>query len=371
MELQYGILRFDEPKPDISRKIIHVDMDAFYASVELRDNPSLQGKPIVIAKHPNLTGGRGIVSTCNYVAREYGIHSAMSASEAYRLCPHAVFIPPNHSHYREVSQEIHEIFRRFTDMIEPVSLDEAYLDITSNKVNINSATIIAKQIQRLVYEEIKLTCSIGASYNKYIAKIASDYRKPAGLTVIEPHEAIDFLKSLDIKQFPGVGSKTLTQFRDEDINTGADLYKKSLDYLITNFGKLGYSLYFRVRGISNAPVRSNRDRKSLGKERTFRHFIDNEADALAQINRIIDLINTSHPIEELKAHTLTLKIRYDDFETITRQQQRVDPIASVEESLEIAYNLWEENAVLDKSIRLLGVTFSNFDHPLIENITLF
>ncbi|MBA5729023.1 DNA polymerase IV [Aerococcaceae bacterium INB8] len=368
--MQYGILSFDEVEPDISRKILHVDMDAFYASVEVRDNPKLKNKPVVIAKHPKLTGGRGIVSTCNYEARKYGIHSAMSAQEAYMRCPKAVFIQGDLNYYREISMQIREIFNEYTDLIEPVSLDEAYLDVTNNKKNMKSATIMAMEIKEEVYRRTRLTCSVGISYNKFIAKIASDYNKPNGITLVEPKDAVQFLKELSIDKFHGVGKKSLPNFHDMGIFTGKDLYEKSLDELIDNFGKMGYSLYFKVRGVHNTPVNNKRERKSIGRERTFSVFLELESQVVDNIVKLIHQVDNRHHISDMRAHTITLKIRYDNFETITRQIQSIETIESLEKSIELAKEIWKEHGHLDRTIRLLGVTFSNFDHPLYTSIKL-
>ncbi|XJS11534.1 DNA polymerase IV [Aerococcaceae bacterium WGS1372] len=368
--MQYGMLKFDELKPDTSRKILHVDMDAFYASIEIRDNPRLKNKPVIIAKHPKLTNGRGIVSTCNYEARKYGIHSAMSAQEAYSRCPHAVFIPGDLNYYRSVSQQIREIFQEYTDLIEPLSLDEAYLDVTKNKKNMKSATIIAQQIQNEIYQRTQLTCSVGISYNKFIAKIASDYNKPHGLTLVEPKDAHKFLMELPIDKFYGVGKKSVGHFHQLGIQTGEDLFNRSLDNLISNFGKMGYSLYYKVRGVHDSPVNNKRERKSIGRERTFSVFLELESEVLDNIDKLINKIDERHQISQLNAHTITLKIRFENFETITRQIQSFEAIQSVEESKRLAEQIWSAHGNLDQSIRLLGVTFSNFDHPLYSNIKL-
>lgn len=368
--MQFGMLEFEDINPDTSRKILHVDMDAFYASIEVRDNPKLKDKPVVIAKHPKLTGGRGIVSTCNYEARKYGIHSAMSAQEAYMRCPQAIFIQGDLNYYRSVSMQIREIFYEYTDLIEPLSLDEAYLDVTVNKKNMKSATLMALEIQKEIFNRTQLTCSVGISYNKFIAKIASDYHKPNGLTLVEPKDAQDFLLKLPIEKFYGVGKKSVEHFHELEIFNGEDLYNTSLDDLIKHFGKMGYSLYNKVRGVHNAAVNNQRERKSIGRERTFSVFLELESEVVDNINRLIDKIDEKHRISELKAHTITLKIRYDNFETITRQIQQVQAIQSVEESRELAEQIWEMHGDLEHSIRLLGVTFSNFDHPLYSSIKL-
>lgn len=253
---------------DLSRKIIHIDMDAFFAAVEIRDNPKLKGKPVIIGSDPRQTGGRGVVSTCSYEARAFGVHSAMSSKEAYERCPQAVFISGNYEKYKTVGLEIRAIFKRYTDLIEPMSIDEAYLDVTENKLGIKSAVKIARLIQQDIWQELHLTASAGVSYNKFLAKMASDYQKPHGLTVILPDQSQDFLKQMDIAKFHGVGKKTVERLHEMGIYTGADLLDVSEVTLIDRFGRLGFDLYRKARGIHNSPVKSDRIRKSIGKEKT-------------------------------------------------------------------------------------------------------
>ena len=241
---------------DLSRKIIHIDMDAFFAAVEIRDNPKLKGKPVIIGSDPRQTGGRGVVSTCSYEARAFGVHSAMSSKEAYERCPQAVFISGNYEKYKTVGLEIRAIFKRYTDLIEPMSIDEAYLDVTENKLGIKSAVKIARLIQEDIWQELHLTASAGISYNKFLAKMASDYQKPHGLTVILPDQAQDFLKQMDIAKFHGVGKKTVERLHEMGIYTGADLLDVSEVTLIDRFGRLGFNLYRKARGIHNSPVKS-------------------------------------------------------------------------------------------------------------------
>lgn len=358
--MRYGLLTFPRPERDTGRKILHVDMDAFYASVEMRDQPALRHQPVVIAKHPNLTGGRGIVSTCNYKAREYGIHSAMSAAEAYKRCPHAVFIQGNMQHYAEVSKQIHQVFQQYTDLIEPLSLDEAYLDVTDNKVGEKSASRLAKRIQQHIYQEIGLTCSVGVSYNKFLAKVASDYQKPSGITVVPPEQAEKFLDALPIQKFYGIGKKSVPHFLELGIKNGYDLRQWELDDLMATFGKMGQSLYLKVRGIHHAPVQAQRERKSIGKETTFVQFLQTEemvTEALAQLCR---RVYRTAEAKKRQGKTVTLKIRYEDFETLTRQHQYSLPLATYEALYEAVVTLWEAHGDLAKSIRLLGVSISNF-----------
>lgn len=368
--MQYGLLTFEDPKPDTSRKIIHVDMDAFYASVEVREDPSLRGKPVIIARHPKDYGGRGVVATASYEARKFGVHSAMSAKKALELCPDGVFVSANFTLYREISQHIHKIFHRYTDIIQPLSLDEAYLDVTENKKGIKSATYIAREIQKSIYEELKLTSSAGVSYNKFIAKLASDYRKPAGLTVVTPDKAQDFLMEMDIKNYPGVGRKTLEKMHELDIYKGKDLYEIDELELVNHFGKFGHSLFKRVRGIDDNPVEVERERKSLGKERTFQKDITNNDEALHFLRFISTEVFDSLQKREMHGKTVVLKIRYGNFETHTRRKTMPNYIENEEELFSVIYDLWMEVAEVERGVRLLGVTMTSLDPIYFENIPL-
>lgn len=368
--MEYGILRFDEPKRDTSRKIIHVDMDAFYASVEIRENPKLRGKPVIIARHPKENGGRGVVATASYEARKYGVHSAMSAKKALELCPDGIFVPGNFDLYRKVSRQIREIFKRHTEIIQPLSLDEAYLDVTENKQNIQSATLIARKIQKAIYDELELTSSAGISYNKFLAKLASDYKKPAGLTVVPPNKAHDFLMHLDIEEFTGVGEKTLEKMHDSDIYTGQDLYNKTELELSDRFGKMGHSLFRKVRGIDDSPVKVERDRKSLGKERTFQKDITRDDEAVQFLRFISEEVFSTLKAKETHGKTVVLKVRYSDFETHTRRKTMLNYIEDADELFSIVYSLWQEHNEVDRGVRLLGVTITNLDPVYFENIPL-
>lgn len=344
---------------DTSRKIIHVDMDAFFASVEMRDNPSLKNKPVIIAKHPKETGGRGVVSTANYEARKFGIHSAMSSAEAYKLCPQAVFIPGDYHKYSKISNEISEIFHRYTDEIEPLSIDEAFLDVTHNKINSTSAVKIAKMIQHDIWNELQLTCSAGVSYNKFLAKLGSDFKKPQGLTIILPEDAIDFLKKLPIEEFHGVGKKSVPRFHELGIKTGADLYELSEMDLIAHFGKMGYSLYRKVRGIYNSPVKVSRVRKSIGKERTYGKAIVTEEEALLELERLSKMVSEILLAKSRYGQTVVLKVRTVDFETKTRRITTDFKIYQKKDIFYFAEQLFQEVDVLSSGIRLLGVTVVN------------
>ena len=370
MDMEYGILRFRKPARDTSRKIIHVDMDAFYASVEIRENPELQGKPVIIARHPKESGGRGVVATASYEARKYGVHSAMSARKALELCPEGIFVPANFDLYRKVSSQIREIFSRYTDIIQPLSLDEAYLDVTENKKNIQSGTLIAREIQRAIYKELHLTSSAGVSYNKFLAKLASDYKKPAGITVVPPNKSHDFLMKLEIKDFSGVGEKTLEKMHAFEIYTGQDLYNKTELELSERFGKLGHSLFRKVRGIDDNPVEAERERKSLGKERTFQEDIMRDEEVIQFLRYISNEVFEALLAKEMHGKTVVLKVRYSDFETHTRRKTMLNYIENAAELFTIVYKLWQATGEVEKGVRLLGVTMTNLDPVYFENIPL-
>lgn len=357
-------------KNDTSRKIIHIDMDAFFASVEERDRPELAKHPLVIARHPSDTGGRGVVTTANYLARQYGIHSAMSAQKAYKLCPHAVFVPGNHQKYREISRQVRAIFYRYTDLVEVVSIDEAYLDVTENKIQSKSAIKIAKLIQHDIWQEVHLTCSAGVSYNKFLAKLASDFEKPRGLTVVMPQEAIAFLQKLPIEKFHGVGKKTVPKMHELGIFTGADLYERSEATLMHHFGKMGYSLYRKVRGIHNAPVNISRERKSIGKENTYGQPLATEDECLSQLRQLSNAVAESLKKEQKHGKTVVVKIRYADYTTITKRVTLREYVFRKEEIFSQASVIWEEILGVEKGIRLLGVTVTNLDPLTYENIVL-
>lgn len=368
--MQYGLLTFEEPKPNTSRKILHIDMDAFYASVEVRENPSLADKPVIIARDPRESGGRGVVATASYEARKYGVRSAMSAKEALKRCPQGVFIPANFALYRQVSSQIHDIFRRYTDIIEPLSLDEAYLDVTENKKQLNSGTLLGQEIQSAIYSELRLTCSAGISYNKFLAKLASDYDKPSGLTVIPPERAHEFLMSLPIDDFIGVGEKTKEKMDELDIRTGADLYACSLVDLSDHFGKFGRTLYKRVRGIDDRPVEVSRNRKSLGKETTFSHDLYRDSEIEKELAELSKRVFRQLRDKDMHGKTVVLKYRYRDFETYTRRQTHFSYIDSEDDLTGQVLNLWRKYGDSSRGVRLLGVTVTSLAPLTYENIVL-
>ena len=345
---------------DLSRKIIHIDMDAFFAAVEIRDNPKLKGKPVIIGSDPRQTGGRGVVSTCSYEARAFGIHSAMSSKEAYERCPQAVFISGNYEKYKAVGLEIRAIFKRYTDLIEPMSIDEAYLDVTDNKLGIKSAVKIARLIQQDIWQELHLTASAGVSYNKFLAKMASDYQKPHGLTVILPDQAQEFLKQMDIAKFHGVGKKTVEKLHEMGIYTGADLLDVSEVTLIDRFGRLGFDLYRKARGIHNSPVKSDRIRKSIGKEKTYGKILQDEEDIKKELTLLSEKVAHNLSKQDKAGKIIILKIRYTDFSTLTRRKSLSQATQDASQISQTALQLYEELAEKEKGIRLLGITVTGF-----------
>jgi DNA polymerase-4 len=336
------------------RKIIHVDMDAFYASVEQHDDPDLRGKPIAVG------GGsdRGVVAAASYEARKYGVRSAMASVTAKRLCPDLIFVKSRFDRYREVSVQIREIFQDYTDLVEPLSLDEAYLDVTENKYNFPSATIIAYEIRRRIYEVTGITASAGISVNKFIAKIASDYTN--GQKTILPEEILLFLEELDIRKFHGIGKVTAEKMYQFGIFNGKDLKAKSLDFLTENFGKSGAHYYKIVRGIHKSPVKADRIRKSLGAERTFSENISSEIFMKERLIQIAEEIEKRISKTNVAGKTVTLKIKYRDFKTQTRSKTLPYFIRDKETILNTAVALMEQEGFRE-SVRLLGITLSNLN----------
>ena len=335
-------------------------MDAFFAAVEIRDNPKLKGKPVIIGSDPRQTGGRGVVSTCSYEARVFGVHSAMSSKEAYERCPQAVFISGNYEKYKTVGLEIRAIFKRYTDLIEPMSIDEAYLDVTENKLGIRSAVKIARLIQQDIWQELHLTASAGVSYNKFLAKMASDYRKPHGLTVILPDQAEDFLKQMDIAKFHGVGKKTVERLHEMGIYTGSDLLDVSEVTLIDRFGRLGFDLYRKARGIHNSPVKPDRIRKSIGKEKTYGKILQVEEDIKKELTLLSEKVAHNLSKQDKAGKIIILKIRYADFSTLTRRKSLPQATQDASQISQTALQLYEELAYKEKGIRLLGITVTGF-----------
>ncbi|MGM0546237.1 MAG: DNA polymerase IV [Bacteroidota bacterium] len=345
------------PDPQ-TRKIIHIDMDAFYASVEQRDFPEYRGKPLIVGGSPE---GRGVVAAASYEVRKFGVHSAMPAAKAIRLCPHAVFVKPRFEVYRKVSEQIRKIFFEFTDLVEPLSLDEAYLDVTENHINLPSATLIAKKIRKRIKDKTRLTASAGVAHNKFLAKVASDLDKPDGLSVILPEDAEHFLEKLPIGEFYGIGEATESKMKSLGIHTGKELKEWSEIDLVNKFGKTGRYYYRIVRGIDNRPVKTHRIRKSIGKERTFSEDVVDLGWINNFLRELAEKISKSMKSKNAAGKTVTLKVRYSDFETITRSTSFSHYIDDSNDIAETAISLLEETEVGKRKVRLLGITLSNLN----------
>ncbi len=331
-------------------------MDAFYASVEQMDNPELKGKPIAVGGSEK----RGVVSAASYEARKFGVRSAMSGLQAKRNCPELIFVKPHFDRYREISKKIRSIFFGYTDLVEPLSLDEAYLDVTENKKGNPSATLIAKEIRERIFDEVGLTASAGISVNKFIAKIASDYNKPNGQKTVNPEEVITFLEQLDIRKFYGVGKVTAEKMYQLGIFTGTDLKLKPLDFLENHFGKSGTYYYDVVRGIHRGEVKPNRIRKSLAAERTFNENLSSEIFMLEKLQQISKEVSRRLAKSHVAGKTITLKIKYSDFSLQTRSKTLPYFICDQSVILETAKDLLYQER-LSNSVRLLGISLSNLN----------
>ena len=339
----------------LQRKIIHIDMDAFYASVEQRDFPNLQGKPVAVGG----AGLRGVVASASYEARKYGVRSAMPSVRAQRLCPDLIFVKSRFDVYREVSQQIRGIFLEYTDLVEPLSLDEAYLDVTRTKKGPASATLIAEEIRQGIFEKTQLTASAGVSFNKFLAKIASDINKPNGIKVIQPEEAEAFLEALSIEKFHGIGKVTAEKMRRMGIYRGADLKNFSEIELATRFGKAGRHYFRIVRALDEREVNPNRIRKSIGAERTFFEDLIAIPDMKEKLTKLATLVHNYMKKKDNYGRTVTLKIKSAEFKIITRSKTFGHEIKEEAELKQIAHKLLENNQhELDK-VRLLGLTVSN------------
>ena len=338
------------------RKIIHVDMDAFYASVAQLDNPDLKGKPIAVGGG----GKRGVVAAASYEARKYGVRSAMSGVLARQKCPHLIFVKTDFERYKEISTKIRQIFYEYTDLVEPLSLDEAYLDVTENKKGNPSASLIAQEIRDRIYSELELRASAGISINKFIAKVASDINKPNGQKTINPEEVLLFLEELSINKFYGVGKVTAAKMNNLGIFNGLDLKNKPLEELTKLFGKSGIYYYNIVRGIHHSTVKPNRIRKSIAAERTFSENISSEVFMLERLYKIAEELERRMIASETKGKTITLKIKYSDFTQQTRSKTVQNFIQKKDEIMQIVKELLYQEK-FKNSVRLLGISFSNLD----------
>ena len=347
------------------RKIIHIDMDAFYASVEQLDHPELIGKALAV-------GGseiRGVISAASYEARKFGVRSAMSGVLAKKLCPHLIFVRPRFERYTEISKKIRKIFYEYTDLVEPLSLDEAYLDVTQNKKGNPSATLLAKEIRQRIFDELGLRASAGISINKFVAKVASDFNKPNGQKTVNPDEVEAFLEALDIKKFYGIGKVTAEKMYQFGIFTGSDLKTKSLEFLETHFGKSGVHYYYIVRGIHNSPVKPNRISKSVGAERTFNENLSSEVFMEERLESIAKELERRLHKHKIAGKTVTLKIKYSDFSQQTRSKTLPYFISDKSLLLDTAKELLYQEK-LKESVRLLGISLNNLNTEVKKTVVV-
>jgi DNA polymerase-4 len=335
-------------------------MDAFFASVEQRDQPELRGKPVVVGG----SSRRGVIAAASYEAREYGVRSAMPSVTAIQKCPQLIFVKGRYEVYKEVSQEIRAIFHEYTDLVEPLSLDEAYLDVTQNKAGNPSATLIAKDIKQKIKARLDLTASAGVSFNKFLAKVASGYQKPDGLTVIKPDQAMDFIAQLPIGKFHGVGKKTAAKMVSMGIHTGADLQACTLPQLAERFGKMGKYYYHISRAEDNREVIPSRERKSIGAERTFFNDLVSEVEVEEELEKIAQILAGRMAKAQAKGRTFTLKYRFSDFKTFTRSITKAAPLFEVGQLTDLAISVFRTEQLEDFQIRLLGMSVSNLDQRL-------
>lgn len=340
-----------------NKKIIHVDMDAFYASVEQLDNPELQGKPVAVGRG----GDRGVVAAASYEARKFNVKSALSGRIAKERCPHLIFVKPRFERYKEISTIIRSIFYEYTDLVEPLSLDEAFLDVTENKINNPSASLIAEEIRTKIFEKTGLRASAGISINKFLAKVASDINKPNGQKTIKPTEVLDFLEELPIAKFFGVGKVTAQKMYRLGIFKGSDLKRKSKEELTHHFGKSGLHYYNIVRGIQNTKVTPNRLRKSIAAERTFLNDITIPSEIIEQLTKIAEELERRMDKNKTKGKTITLKIKYNDFTVQTRSKTIEKYLSLKDDFFSIIISLLNQDPLL-KPIRLLGIAFSNLNN---------
>ena len=354
------------------RKIIHVDMDAFFASVEQRDTPAYRGQPLIVGGYPER---RGVVAACSYEARVFGIHSAMSSSRAKQLCPSAIFVRPRFEAYKEASLAIHEIFHEYTDLVEPLSLDEAYLDVSQSQLFSGSATLIAKDIKQKIYSSTGLTASAGISYNKFLAKIGSDMDKPNGLFLILPQAANDLLESLAIRKFHGIGKATESKMKALGIHNGYDLKQWSRAKLQHHFGRAAVYYFDIVRGIDHRSVENNRVRKSMGAETTFSTDLIDRQEMLRCLEPLAEKVVIGLQSKRFAAQTITLKVKFDNFQQITRSHTEVRAFTELSVVLNRLIELMQRTEAGQRKVRLLGLSLSNLslldeNEASIEQISL-
>ncbi|MFX1567297.1 MAG: DNA polymerase IV [Promethearchaeota archaeon] len=346
----------------MSRIILHCDLDCFFAAVEIRDNPHLKGKPVIIGADPKEGKGRGVISTCNYEARKYGLHSAMPISQAYRRCPHGIYLKPNGNKYYKVSNEVMEILKKYSNVFQKVGTDEAYLELTEITKYFEEAEIIAREIQKEIIMKIGITISIGIAPTKSLAKIASDENKPNGITIVKPDKIHEFLKDMDITRIPGIGKKSKVYYCKNGIRKIGDIISTPLPTIMDLFGKHGSWIWKIVNGLDNRQVKEfHVDRKSISAERTFYSDTDNFNDILSRIEEINESIHKSVIKHQITYKTVTLKIRFEGFQTFTRSKTLPFHIQDKDFVLDITLELFREFSNSKKKIRLVGIKLSNFE----------
>ncbi|TFG00954.1 MAG: DNA polymerase IV [Promethearchaeota archaeon] len=357
------------------RFVLHADLDCFFASVEMRDNPELKGKPVIIGADPKGGEGRGVISTCSYEAREYGLHSAMPISKAYKLCPHGIYLRVDGKKYSKVSDEVMEILESFADKFQKVSVDEAYLDVSESCINFDEV----KQLAYTIKEEIKrclgITCSIGGSNSKSIAKIASDQNKPDGICIVKPNDIKEFLSPMKITRIPGIGKKTKNPYYKQGIRNIGDLYDFPLYKMMNLFGKHSKWVWKVINGLDKRKVKEgHKGRKSISKERTFYKDTNNQQQIVSTIEKLNIILHKKLIQKNIAYRTITLKIRFENFRTYTRSYSLDYPICDQNKALEIIVDLYEEFSKMFKKVRLIGVKFSNFERTpkiLQTNLMMF
>lgn len=340
------------------KKIIHVDMDAYFAAIEIREDPSLKGKCVIVGGSPN---GRGVVSTCSYEARKFGVHSGMSSHQAWKLCPQGIFVHSHFKLYKEISEQIRAIFHHYTDLVEPLSLDEAYLDVSQNKADEPDPVEIARQIKAEILATTRLTCSAGVSYNKFLAKIGSDLQKPDGLCVITPENAQEILFGLPVEKFHGIGRVTAARMNKMGIHTGEDLHRQEMLDLIRVFGKAGLYYYQVVRGIDNREVITESDPKSISCESTFHTDLGEIDELLEELRDLVDKLVNRMAFRDIQARNVIIKIKYDNFACITRSCPLPEISSDKAILFEYAQKLLVANWDEGRRIRLLGVGVGKLD----------
>lgn len=341
------------------RKIIHIDMDAFYTSVEQRDNPQYRGKPIVVGGSPE--GRGGVVAAASYEARKFGVRSAMTSRKAIQLCPDLIFVYPRFSAYKSVSQSVQEIFHRYTDLVEPLSLDEAFLDVTEDKQGIGSALTIAEEIRKAIKDELRLTASAGISISKFVAKVATDMNKPDGMTFIGPSKVKSFMEKLPVEKFFGVGKVTAEKMNAMGLKTGMDLKKLTEAELVKHFGKHGLFFYKIVRGIDDREVQPDRETKSISAEDTFPDDLTNPETMKAELEKLASVVAGRVQNHSLKGKTVVLKVKFSDFKQITRSQTLPAPVDDMKAIWAVSKELLDSADLIGKKVRLLGIGVSGFE----------